>query len=366
MGTGLTDASKSSLNTSPSVRDDLLRFLDTPADFTVLRNSQNWPAIRELALASGVATILADRASTHLPPSDRGWCHQTLRTSWLRHEQSLLDLEATLSLLDANNIKPLVLKGPVLARRYYDPPYLRRPSNDVDLAVRTVDLERACSTLAGAGYTSPVSLAESRRRTHHVALFCPEKPSIELHFHLTHGAHGIPVDEFFTRALPWVTPSGRSILVLSDADQLLHLVLHFAHGRNTSLFHLYEIRRIWENATPETRQEALSRAATFHFSAAFALADSAVRSLWGKPLLSGDSRMPTPWLQWLWGEDFYTRFEQEFANHAEHLPFGSRLRRRWLDIQLTDRPADALRLLRVFLRAASFQIAGRMGFRQPV
>jgi len=358
---GLAEPSNSSVNTAaPPDLEALLCILRTPPDFTALRNPQNWPAIRDLATQSGVATILASLASDQPASAGRNWCQQTLRTSWLRHEQSLLDLEATLAILDNHGIQPLVLKGPVLARRYYDPPYLRRPSNDVDLAVRNSDLERACSALAEAGYSSLKSLAETRRRTHHVELFSAGKPCIELHFHLTHGAHGIPVEEFFDRAVRCVTPSGRTILVLSEADQLLHMVLHFAHGRNTSLFHLYEIRHLWERATPAVRDEAASRAAAFHFSAAFVLADRAVRARWGAPLLTGTAPLRAPWLQWLWGNDFFDRFEREFFNRDERLDFASRLRRRWFDIQMTDRPADALRLLMIFLRAAAFQVGARL------
>lgn len=346
-----------------STRELLVGLLGPQPNLAILLNPERWPAVRDLSVSNSVATVIAGLAQDRLPPSDRIWCDQILRQSWLRHEQSLLDLEAVLSILEAAGIQPLVLKGPILARRYYTPAYLRKPSGDVDLAVRTVDLERACATLLQAGYAMPLSVRESRLRSHHVELRCAGKPRIELHFRLSHGAYGIPVDNFFDRSVLWPTPGGRQVLVLEPADQLMHLILHFAQGRFVSLFHLYEIRRIWEIAAPEIRREAVRRAARYRFSGAFALADAAFRVRWGIAMLTGDIQFRRTWLQWQWGPNFYDAYERGFRDQSANLPFTSRLRRRWLDLQLTDGPADAVRMLRTFLRAAAFQAAQKAGIR---
>ena len=347
--------------TSP--KDLLTGLLAAQPDLSGIQSRGSWEAVRDLAVVSGVATVVADLARSRLSaPEDRIWCDQVLRQSWLRYEQSLAHLESVLTILDDAGIQPLVLKGPLLARRHYDPPYLRRPSGDLDLAVRAPEMERASDALVRAGYTMTMSLREAYLRTHHIELTCANRPRVELHFRLSHGAYGIPVDEFFARGIPCVTPAGRTVTVLDAADQLMHLVLHFAQGRFIRLFHLYEIRRIWESSPSTVQREAVTRAARYRFSGAFSLADAAFRARWGTPMLTADIPFRKTWLQRSWGAGFYDNFERGFESAAAQLPFATRLHRRWLDLLLTDSPRDAMRIIGVFLRAAIFQAGRKLKF----
>jgi hypothetical protein len=98
-------------------------------------------------------------------------------------------------------IQTLSLKGPLLARRHYDPPFLRQPSGDLDIAVRKKDLERACEALCRAGYRQNVSTSEALACSHHIVMTHSTRPPIELHFRVSHGPLGMPVDEFFDRSI---------------------------------------------------------------------------------------------------------------------------------------------------------------------
>src|SRR4051794_15385332 len=117
-------------------------------------------------------------------------------------------LEETLAYLDAAGVPAISLKGPLLANRYYHPPFLRKPSMDLDIAVSESNLRKACDELTGVGYTLTRPLREEIARSHHIELFHPVRPKIELHFKLSHMSRGIPVDDFFPRTVAAPLPNG--------------------------------------------------------------------------------------------------------------------------------------------------------------
>ena len=335
---------------------------DTP-DLTLIEDPALWATARANAQRHGVAQLLASVARAHVSGAERAWCDHVLTRSWTRHDKNLADLEFVTGILRHAGIRSLALKGALLARRHYHPPFLRKTSGDVDLAIRDCDLEKACEAFSLAGYQPSCSLREARARSHHVELNHVElihtgsnqpRPHLELHFRLSHGAYGIPVDEFFERAVRQKIPGGGDAEVLSPSDELLHLVLHRAHGRFALLFHLLEIRRIWLAAAPPIREEVLRAAARHHFAGAFWLTDVAFRHYWGEPFLL-PGMLPLTWLQSRINGELYNKFEA-LSEPGRTLPLGVRLARRWVDFQLTDRPADALRFARVLLRVTWYQL----------
>ncbi len=339
----------------------LSRLLSEPPDLTVLSDAAAWKAIQDNAGRHGVAPLVAFIARPHLDPDGRAWCDRILVSSWTRHSNSLLQLEFILSVLGEAGIPVLVLKGPLLALRHYRPVFLRKPSGDLDLAVRQRDLDRACEALKRVGYVPEPRLREAIATNHHIALEHPSRPSLELHFRLTHKALGIPVAEFMDRAVPSSLPGGGTALVLSPADEIFHLVLHRASGRFATLFHLHEVRRIWTAAPLEVRREAVRMAADRHFAGVFALTDIAFREHWGQPMLTPDIPLPETWLHWRLTGRLYAEFEL-CSDPGRELPLAVRLRRKWLDFQLTDRPRDAVRFGADMARIAWFQLF-RKGWR---
>ncbi len=339
----------------------LTRLLSEPPDLTVISNPDSWELVKANAGRHGAAPLIAFVARPHVSQPDRAWCDQILVSAWKKHEQNLQHLDYVLSILDDAAIPVLALKGPVMACRYYQPAFLRKPSGDLDLALRKEDLDRACEALAHAGYVPEAGIRETKAISHHIELHHPSRPTLELHFRLTHKALGIPVGEFLDRAAPFTLPTGRRARILSPPDEILHLVLHRASGRFATLFHLYEVRRIWAAAPLEVRQEALRIAALHHFTGVFAMTDLAFRARWGEGMLTPGLTLKPTWLHWRLTGELYEQFER-CSDPGRELPLSIRLKRKWLDFQITDRPGDAVRFLAETLRVARFQLF-RKGWR---
>ena len=339
----------------------LTKLISEPPDLEIVADPASWKVIRENAGRHGVGPLAAFIARPHLSPAKRLWCDRMLLSSWERHDQSLKQLDNVLSILDAAQIRAVLLKGPVLALRHYQPVFLRKPPTDLDLALRKADLERACEALAPAGYIPDSGLRESRAIGHHVTLKHPSELSLELHFRLSHKALGIPVEEFLERAASYPLPGGRTARILSPADEILHLVLHRASGRFATLFHLYEVRKIWAAAPPDIRREAVRLAAQHHFAAVFAMSDIAFRTRWGEPMLTPDLQLEPTWLHRRLTGNLYDEFER-CSDPGRELPLTIRLKRKWLDFQMTDHPGDALRFGAEQVRIAWFQLQ-RKGWR---
>lgn len=299
---------------------------------------------------------MAYRARPHLPAENQAWCDEILTRSWADNNRNLHDLDRILGILDDAKIPAISLKGPLLARRHYRPAFLRKRSRDIDVAVRDRDVERATAALREVGYAPLVELRESRLRTHHFELFQKGEPPVELHFRLTHGAFGIPVEEFFDRAVSCELPSGRTALVLGPADELMHLILHFAYGRSVGLFHLNEIRLVWEHSPASVRCTAVDRAIQHHFTSALAFTDVAFQAHWGRRLFGPEIELPGTWLQRWIDDSLYQDFQRCHAIPVARQSLPMRLRTRWLDFRLTDTPSDAFRLAAGLSRAALFQM----------
>jgi hypothetical protein len=300
-----------------------------------------------------VAPLIAYVARPHVTGEERAWCDKVLTQSWASYERSLHHLSWAVGVLEGEGIRALSLKGPLLAQRYYDPPFLRKPSIDLDLAVRDEDLERACAAFVREGYTPDAPLRWARRLSHHLVLRHSSVRTIELHFRLSQGAMGIPVGEFFERAIPCELSGGRVVWVLSPPDELLQLILHAVNDRFATLFHLYEVRRIWQSMPPDIRREAVKRGVDHHFAGVLRLVDIAFRSLWEDGLSAPGMKLPKTWLDRFVNEALYQSFA-EWWSPPKPLSLSNRLRGRWLDFQLTDRPADAFRMAQGLALAAWF------------
>lgn len=336
----------------------LTRLLSEPPDLSVIAEPSSWNTVKANAGRHGVAPLAAFTARSHLDAAERAWCDQILAASWKRHSRNLQLLDEVVKVLDEAEIPILALKGPVLACRCYEPPFLRKPSSDLDIAVRKADLDRACEALTKLGYTPEPSIREARAISHHVELHHEIRPTLELHFRLTHKGLGIPMEEFLDRSVPYGIPGGRMVRILCPADEILHLVLHRASGRFATLFHLYEVRKIWASATPGIRRAAVETAARHHFAGVFAMTDIAFRTRWGEPMMTADIAPEPTWLHWRLNQELYKAFER-CSDPGRELPLAVRLKRKWLDFQMTDQPADGLRFALDMARIARFQLFRR-------
>lgn len=328
---------------------------DTP-DLSVLGDPASWGAIKQHAGRYGVAGLIAYAVRPHVSKQERVWCDRILTESWVRHERMLRRLEFLIGLFADANVPVISLKGPLLAQRWYEPAFLRKPSIDLDFAVSLRDLDAACGILAAAGYTSLLPVAQALVVSHHVTFTHPSNGAVELHFRLSHQSLGISVDQFFDRTETRRVPSGLDARVLGPADQLLHLILHLAQSRFGTLFHLYEIRRIFRAESPAVRSEAIQRALDHHFCGAIRMTDVACRAVLGEPLLPPELPVPETWLNWRLNEKLYRAFERWGVPDRE-LTLGARLWGRWLEFQITDSPSDALRFMSLFFNTARVQMS---------
>jgi hypothetical protein len=333
----------------------LIGLLSDPPDLTVISDRVTWDLIEVHAGVYGVSALVAFAARPFVSGKQRAFCDAVLTRNWRKHDQTLLHLQRILGLLEEAGIRALVLKGPLLARRHYQPAFVRKASVDVDLAVRESDIQGACTALAEAGYVQGESLREARAHSYDVHLLHSSLPRIELHFRLSHGATGMRVDECFERADTVNLPNGMKAYVLGPADEMLHLILHFAHHRFPMLFNLYEIRRIWNRAPAEVRNDVIREAIKYHFVGALVMTDIAFRATWGEGFLPAGISLPRTWLQWRLNDNLYRQCS-EWSAPGIQLTLATRIRGRWLDFQLTDTPSDALRFLAMVANVARFRL----------
>ena len=344
--------------------DVLLPLLADAPDLSVLQDESSWNRIKQQSPGYGVAPLVAYVARPHISRAERVWCDRVLVESWTRYERMLTQLEFLLSILAADGVPVIALKGPLLSPRYYNPPFLRKPSADLDLAVVENDLERACRVLIGVGYIPEMSIESAKAQAHHLEFSHPSRPHVELHFRLSHRALGIPVNEFFERAVPCRLPSGREALVLAPADQILHLVLHLAQSRFGTLFHLYEIRRVCRAEPPAVLAEAVQRAVDHHYCGVLRMMDIAFRLRWNEPFLPPGIQVPKTWLDWRLTPKLYRTFER-YSTPGRGQSVATRVWGRWLDFQLTDSPAEAVRKAAFFVNTARFYIGDRQAWGTP-
>ena len=329
-------------------------FAEKP-NFNSVHDPELWKTIQRCANRHGMAPSVAYAVRAHVPAAERAWCDRIIAQSCSSYHRSLRDLEFVATTLERRGIRLLALKGPLLASRYYDPAFLRMPSGDLDFAVRECDTEEACAALKEVGYSVESPLETARVFSHHVVMLHPARVSLELHFRMTHGPFGLPMDSFFDQAEGLRLENGTEVLILKGAAEILHLALHTACGRFRPFFHLYELRRVCMASDPTILREAAAMAAESHFAGAFALIDAAFQSCWGEAFLPADVSMPRTWLHWRINDKLYQACGRWSELDGAHT-LRSRLRGRWLDLQTTDRPSHALRQIAMLIRLAWFQL----------
>jgi hypothetical protein len=179
--------------------------------------------------------------------------------------QSLRLREILLALAD-NRISTIVMKGAALAELVYPSPGLR-PMLDLDLLVRSDDLDAAAGVLTELGYSADESYQPAewyKDHHHHLAPFIARDQSIvvELHHQVTslRSNVSLPIGKFWQRALPAQIASAPG-LVLAPEDLLLSICMHVAISQRfeKGLRDLTDISQILTTYGDEIDWEQLSR-----------------------------------------------------------------------------------------------------------
>jgi hypothetical protein len=309
--------------------------------------------ILDLARNEGLGPLVAHTIRKQLAPAEQGFADQILVRSWAKYDQMLSEAESVVTVLAARSVRVVALKGPVLARRIWQPPFLRKPSGDLDFALADADLETACAALAETGYVLMQPLRTARTVSHHAVLTHRDqgaRPRVELHFRLSHGTLGIPVEPRIADCRPHQLPGGAECLVLGEVDELLMLALHVLSGRFNPFFHLVEFHRLWTASAADVRAAVVRQATEHRLVGPFRMLDVALRVLWNQPLVPEGSPLPRTWLDFRINPDLLQGYER-WAEDLRKTGLPGRTARnrmygRWLDLHLTDTPAAAARLAR--------------------
>jgi hypothetical protein len=199
-------------------------------------------AIRDSSIAAG-AEVYSSLERTH--------------ATWTAHHLlTLTDLTVLQAMLDDASIPFLVIKGPVLAERYYPSPDLRM-YEDLDLLVVPSDFPKVVQTLQDAGMTLvernwALARDEFRGQLH---LTLSGGTLADIHWNVLNRERvrrgfSIATEELFTRSRQ-VDLAGATVRTLDPEDTLLHLCAHAALSGGDRLIWMKDIERAIEVDGPD-------------------------------------------------------------------------------------------------------------------
>jgi hypothetical protein len=184
--------------------------------------------------------------------------------------------------LGADNIRSILLKGPVTAETLYDDP-LDRLYNDADLLVDPEQLDGARATLERLGFTS-IGIEVSRHEPRPYSETWSREALIDLH-HTLSGV-GAPADVVWA-ALTGETErmqiDGKEIEILSVSGRAFVFALHAAHHGGEAGKHLRDLRRAIERVPLDFWREAAALSRRLDAEAAFG---TGLRLVEGGPALA--------------------------------------------------------------------------------
>ena len=204
---------------------------------------RDWDRVIRLASHHGV-TAHARRALLGIEGAVDGDVQERLKRDEIADVASVLLLDValarTLAALWQRDVRAIVLKGPVLARRVYDAPAFR-PYHDVDLVVRPEQLDLASRTIVELGFVEIPYEAEVARAAfessgaeepfHRMFVSATDRAIVEVHADpLQLGLKPKAEEDRWRRAVP-APELGERALALCDEDHLVQLCVHaHKHG----------------------------------------------------------------------------------------------------------------------------------------
>lgn len=199
----------------------------------LLARPLEWAKLGWLAEQERATPVLWRRLSAIAPlPEEAQGLHRLAMVAEFRMSHLEARLLSALDTLAAANTEVVLLKGAALALTVYGS-FVARPMSDVDLLVTRDDAVRARDALLAAGWVTGAGQESAfYEGHHHLPPLIDELgtgTSLELHTSLFFEGHPFALtgDDIRNRA-ERVTVHGRSVLVPSVHDQLLHLCLHLA------------------------------------------------------------------------------------------------------------------------------------------
>lgn len=241
-------------------------------------NSDQWNSLVDLAVEHRVVPLLHQQLTDNNAADAMDEDSYALKVlqSYSRQVAKnnlrfLGELRAFLQECNQNQILVILLKGIYLAARVYENPGVRE-MNDIDLLLKSSDLEQAYRFLTEMGYRSinPVQIENIenviRQHQHLAPLVREGVAAFELHWNITRPGknYSINPEKLWPRAEP-VTIAGEKAFTLCPEDLLLHLCIHTSYQHNFSfglrpftdiaeVIHKEQDRINWDFFTERTRQ----------------------------------------------------------------------------------------------------------------
>ncbi len=226
-----------------------------------------------------------------------------------RHAQRLAALRRLVDAFRNEGLACVSLKGPLLAERFYEVPFLR-PANDLDLLIRETDIGATARLMDKLGFAlegSSYPWELQRRLVHHLNYGAtPVSPRVEVHYDLRAGRYRFDADGFVDRSVTWVSPSGLESGVLSVADEAFFSCVHAANHAFHRLRWLYDALNIARTLTPDQRSRVRELALGYGQTGHFVAAVLAAREFFGESLELDCAGFTAPWL-WCRLEQRHTR-----------------------------------------------------------
>lgn len=201
----------------------------------MLRHPLDWPRLYVLAEEHGLLAALSSAVAQTAEPSIPVVAQQKLKE--FHRAQLIFSLGLTSELfrllerLAAAKLETVVTKGPVLSVRCYGDPAMRQYT-DLDLIVRTNDIQRSTEMMLGLGYEPRIPLqAIASRKIPGEYVFRRPDTGLLVEFHTEHTLRyyprRLPLEKVLARKA-WVCIDHRQVPALSVEDELVLICIHAA------------------------------------------------------------------------------------------------------------------------------------------
>jgi hypothetical protein len=150
------------------------------------------------------------------------------RQAWYRNQLLFRTVSGVLDVFADARIDAMLLKGAVLARRYYPSP-ATRPMVDIDLLVRHGEAARAMALLERNGW-QPVKRTPASRLVgySHAISLIRDQTNLDLHWNALWPQRRADADRPFWELAQRIDHEGRPAYALAPTDELFHACLHGA------------------------------------------------------------------------------------------------------------------------------------------
>jgi Uncharacterised nucleotidyltransferase len=260
----------------------------------LIRPDLNWQFILDRATELSIAPLIyfhiknsAEERS--VPAEILQELHSRRRGSAVTAIRQSAQLKEILASLRGKQIPTIVMKGAALGELLYESAGLR-PMLDIDLMIRSENLNAASKALAEIGYACDESFKEAewyRRHHHHLAPFVSPDGSVvvELHYELASPQAKLPIetDVLWKRARS-CRIAAADAMILAPEDLLLGICSHTAISKRfvKSLRDLTEIAAVIDRYRDEIQWDDFVRnAVEWH------AARCIYYSLWAAQMLTG-------------------------------------------------------------------------------